>query len=98
MINLYKSYVGKHKEKFYALYSSPNVTRIIKSRRMGWMGHKEYLGNRRGAYRDYVGRPEGRRPLGRPKSRWEDNIKKGSSRSGGGVMEWINLAQDRYTW
>jgi len=97
MRNLYIFYVGKHNEEFYALYSSTNVIRVIKSRIMGWVGHMEYLGNKRGAYRDYVGRPEGRRPLGRPRSRREDNIKEGSSRSGG-VMEWIELAQDRYTW
>jgi hypothetical protein len=57
------------------LYSSPNVIRVIKSRIMRWVGHVARMGEKRGAYRILVGRPEGRRPLGRPRCRWEDNIK-----------------------
>jgi hypothetical protein len=64
-----------HNEKLNDLYSSPNIIRVIKSRRMRWAGHVACMGEGRGAYRILVGRPEGRRPLGRRKRRWEDNIK-----------------------
>jgi hypothetical protein len=60
---------------FYVSYSSPNIIRVIKSRRLRWAGHVARMGERRGAYRAIVGKPEGRRPLGRPRRRWEDNIK-----------------------
>jgi hypothetical protein len=63
-----------HNEELNDLYSSPNIIRIIKSRRMRWAGHIARMGEKRGAYRILVGRPEGRRPLGRPKRRWKDNI------------------------
>jgi hypothetical protein len=58
-----------------ALYSSPNIIRVIKSRRLRWTGNVARMGERSGAYRDLVGKPEGGRPLGRPRRRWEDNIK-----------------------
>jgi hypothetical protein len=64
-----------HKEELYDLYFSPNIIRVIKSRRMRWAGHVARIGNRRGAYKVLVGRPEGQKPLGRPRRRWEDNIK-----------------------
>jgi hypothetical protein len=64
-----------HNEELYALYSSPNIIRVIKSRRLRWAGHVARMGERRGAYRALVGKPEGRRPLERPRRRWEDNIK-----------------------
>jgi hypothetical protein len=64
-----------HNEELNHLYSSPNIIRVIKSRRMKWAGRVARMGEGRGAYRILVGRPEGRRPLGRPSSRWEDNIK-----------------------
>jgi hypothetical protein len=60
--------------ELYALYSSPNIIRVIKSRRLRWTGHVAHMGERRGAYRALMGKPEGRRPLGRPRHRWE-NIK-----------------------
>ena len=63
-----------HNEVLYTLYS-PNITRVIKSRRMKWAGHVARMGKRRGAYRILVGKPEGRRPLGRAKRNFEDNIK-----------------------
>ena len=59
----------------YALYFSPNIILVIKSRRLRWAGHVAYMGERRGAYRALVGKPEGRRPLKGPRRRWEDNIK-----------------------
>jgi hypothetical protein len=64
-----------HNEELNDLYSSPNIIRVIKWRRMRWAGHVARMGEKRGAYRILVGRPEGRRPLGRPRRRWEDNIK-----------------------
>jgi hypothetical protein len=64
-----------HNEELNDLYSSPNIIRVIKSRRMRWAGHEARMGEGRGAYRILVGRPEGRRPLVRPRRRWEDNIK-----------------------
>jgi hypothetical protein len=64
-----------HNEELNVLYSSPNIIGVIKSRRMRWAGHVARMGERIGAYRVLVGRPEGRRPLGRPRRKWEDNIK-----------------------
>ena len=64
-----------HKEELNILYSSPNIVRVTKSRRMGWAGHAAGMGEERGVYRVLVGKPEGKRPLGRPRLRWEDNIK-----------------------
>jgi hypothetical protein len=64
-----------HNKELYALYSSPNIIRVIKSRRLRWAGHVARMGERRGAYRALVGKPKGRRPLGKPRRRWEDNIK-----------------------
>jgi hypothetical protein len=64
-----------HNEEFSDLYSSPNIIRAIKSRRMKWAGHVAHMGQKTGAYRILVGTPEGRQPLGRTRRRWEDNIK-----------------------
>jgi hypothetical protein len=64
-----------HNKELYALYSTPNIIRVIKSRRLRCAGHVSRMGERRGAYRVLVGKPEGRGPLGRPRRRWEDNIK-----------------------
>jgi hypothetical protein len=64
-----------HNDEFHSLYSSPNIIKVIKSRRMRWAGHVAHMGEGRSVYRVLVGRPEGKRPLGRPRRRWEDNIK-----------------------
>jgi hypothetical protein len=84
-----------HNEELNDLYSSPNIIGVIKSRRMKWAGHVAGMGEKRQAYRILVGRCEGRRPLGRPRHRWEDNIK--MDIQGGGV-DWIELAWDRDRW
>jgi hypothetical protein len=76
-------------EKLNDLYSSTTIIRVIKSRRMRWAGHVARMGEGRGAYRILVRRLEGRRPLGRPRRRWEDNIKMDFSRSGMGA--WTGL-------
>ena len=64
-----------HNEELNDLYSSHNIVRVIKSRRMRWAGHVVRMGEERGVYRVLVGKPEGRRPLGRPRRRWVDNIR-----------------------
>jgi hypothetical protein len=74
-----------HNKELYALYSSPNIIRVIKSRRLRWAGHVARMGERRGAYRVLVGKPEGRRPLERPRRRWEENIKMDLREVGWGV-------------
>jgi hypothetical protein len=84
-----------HNEELIDLYSSPNIVRAIKSRRMKWAGHVARMGERRGAYRVLVGKPEGRRPLRRPRRRWEDNIKTDLREVGCGCVDWIGQAQDR---
>ena len=84
-----------HNEQLNDLYCSPNIVRVIKLRRMRWAGHVARMGERRGVYRVLVGKPEGKRPLGRPRRRWEDNIKMDLQELGCGGMDWIELAQDR---
>jgi hypothetical protein len=64
-----------HDNELHSLYSSPNIVRVIKSRRMRWAGHVARMGEGRSVHRVLIGRPEGKRPLGRPRGRWEDNIK-----------------------
>jgi hypothetical protein len=75
-----------HNEELYALYSSPNSIGVIQSRRLEWAGHVARLVESRGAYRVLVGKPEGRRPLERPRCKWEDDIKIELREVGGG--EW----------
>jgi hypothetical protein len=84
-----------HNDELHNLYSSPNIVRVIKSRRMRWAGHVARMGGGRGVYRVLVGRPECKRPLGRPRRRWEDNIKPDLRETGIDGMNWIRLAQDR---
>ena len=87
-----------HNEELNDLYSSPNIDRVIKSRRMRWAGHVARMGERRGVYMVLVRNTEGKRPLGRPRRRWEDNIKMDLQEVECGVMDWIELAQDRGRW
>ena len=87
-----------HNEELNDLYSSPNIVRLIKSRRMKWAGHVARMGDRRGVYRVLVGKPEGNRALGRPWRRWEDNIKMNLHEVGCGGMYCIKLTQDRDSW
>jgi hypothetical protein len=80
------------------LYSSPSIIKIIKSRRMRWAAHVARMGEKRNVCRLLVGKPEGKRPLGRPRHRWIDNIKMDLLETGLSVVDWIGLAQDRYRW
>ena len=84
-----------YNEELNSLYSSSNIVRMIKSRRLRWAGHAARMGERRVVYRVLVGKPERKRPLKRPRRRWEDNIKKDLQEIGCGGMEWIELALDR---
>jgi len=86
-----------HNEELNDLYCSPNIVRVIKMR-IRKAGHVVRMGERRGAYRTLVGKPEGKRPLGRPRRRWVDNIRMDLQEVGCGGMDWIELAQDRYKW
>jgi hypothetical protein len=86
-----------HNGELHGLYSSPSIVRVIKARRMRWAGHVAQMGEVRDAY-ILVGKPEGRRPLGRPRRRWKDNIKMDLGEIGFGDVEWINLAQGRDRW
>jgi hypothetical protein len=84
-----------HNEELHNLYSSPSIIRFIKSIRMRWAGHVARMGEKRNVYRLLVGKPEGKRPLGRPRRRLIDNIKMHFLEIELSVVEWIGLAQDR---
>jgi hypothetical protein len=85
--------------ELHNLYSSPDITRQIKSRRMRWVGHVARMGEGRNVYKVLMGKPEGKRPLDKPRRRWEDGIKIDLRETGWrGVVVWINLAQERNRW
>jgi hypothetical protein len=87
-----------HNDELHSLYSSLNIVRVIKSRRMRWAGHVAHMREGRGVYRVLVGRPEGKRPLGRPRRRCEDNIKMDLREIRIDGANWIHLARDRVEW
>jgi hypothetical protein len=87
-----------YNDELHSLYSSPNIVMVIKSRRMKWAGHVARMGEGRGVYRVLVGRPEGKTPLGRPRCRWEDNIKLDLRVIEIDASNWIQLVQDRVQW
>jgi hypothetical protein len=87
-----------HNEELNDLYSSPNIIRVIKSRRMRSAGHVARMEERRGVYRVLVGKPEGKRPFERPRHRWEDNIKMYFQEVVCRGMDWIGLGQERDMW
>jgi predicted small integral membrane protein len=87
-----------HNEELCDLYSSPSIFRIATSRRMRWAGHVARMGEMRNAYMLLVGKPEGKRPIGRPRRRSVDNIKMDLLGIGWVGVDWIGLAQDRDKW
>jgi hypothetical protein len=87
-----------HNEELRNVYCSPSIIRSIKSRRMRWAGHVARVEEKRNAYRILVENPEGKRPLGRPRHRWEDNVRMDLTDIGWGGMDWIDLPQDRDQW
>jgi hypothetical protein len=88
-----------HNEELHSLYSSPDIIKQVKSRRMRWAGRVARMGEERKVYKVWVGKPERRRPLGRPRHRWEDGIRIDLRDIGlGGGVDWIRLAQDRDRW
>ena len=87
-----------HNEELNDLYSSPNIVPMIKSRRMRLAGHVARMGEEKGVYRVLVGKPKGKRPVGRPSSGWVDNIRMDLQEVGCGYVDWIGLAQDRDRW
>ena len=88
-----------HNGELRDLYSLPNIVRVVKSRRIRWGGvHVACKREGRGVHRVLVGKPEGKRPLGRPRRRWEDNIKMDLQEVGGGRGDWMEVAQDRDRW
>ena len=87
-----------YNEELNDLYSSPNIVRVIKSRRMRWVGHVARMGEEREVYRVLAGKPEGKRPPGRPRHRWVDNIRMDLQEVGCGYMDWMGWAQDIDRW
>jgi hypothetical protein len=87
-----------HNEELNGLYSLPNIVRVVKSRRTRWAGYVSRMGEERGVHRVLVGKPEGKRPLGRHRRRWEDNIKMDLQAVGVGCGDWIESAQNRDRW
>ena len=87
-----------HNEELNDLYSTPNIVRVIKSRIMRWAEHVARMEEGRSVHKVLVGKPEGKRPLGRPRRRWEDNIKTELEEVGRGCGDWMELAQDRDRW
>jgi len=87
-----------HNEELSDLYSLPNIVRVVKSRGMRWAGHVARMGEGISVHRIVVGKTEGKRPLGRPRRRWEDNIKMDLQGVGGGCGDWMELVQNRERW
>jgi hypothetical protein len=87
-----------HNEELHNLYFWPNIIKMITSRRMRWAGHVARIGETRNAYRILLGKAEKKRPLGRPRRRWVDNIKMDLGEIGWDDRDWIELTQDRNQW
>jgi hypothetical protein len=105
-VNIFNKYFYKsicslsklHNEELHSLYSSPSIIRMTTSRRRRWTGHVVRMGQKKKACRIFVGKPEGKRPLGRARGRWVDNIKMDFREIGWDGMDWIDMAQERDPW
>ena len=84
-----------HNEELHSLYCSPNIVRVFKSRRLGWAGHVARMEEGRSAFRILTGKPTGKRPLGRPRRRWENNIRMDLEEICINAGNWVDSAQDR---
>jgi hypothetical protein len=93
-----RSWRKLHNDELHSLYLSPNIVRVIKTRRMRWVGHVACMREGRCVYRVLVGRPKGKSPLGRPRHNWEDNIKMDLREVGIDGVNWIWLVQERVQW
>ena len=87
-----------HNEELHSLYRSPNIVRVIKSRRLRWVGHVARMEEGRSAFKILTGKPIGKRPLGKPRRRWEDNIRMDLEEIGINAGNWVDSAQDRDYW
>jgi len=88
----------RHNEELHNLYASPDIVRVMKSRRLRWAGHVARMGNERTAARVWEGKPNATRLLGRPRRRWEDNVKADLMEIGRGNTSWVELTRDRNLW
>jgi hypothetical protein len=93
-----RQYNPEDSSELHNLYSSPDIIRQVKARQMRWVGHVARMGEERKVYKVLVGKPEGKRPLGRPRCRWEDGIRMDLREIDLGGVDWIRLAQDRDWW
>ena len=87
-----------HNEEQNDLYSLPNIVQVVKSRRRRWAGHVARMGEDIGVHRVLVGTSEGKMPMGRPRRRWDDNVKLDLREVGGRLGDWMEFAQDRDRW
>ena len=87
-----------HNEELHSLYRSPNIVRVIKSRRLRWAGYLARMEEGRSAFKILTGKPTGKRPLGRPRRRWEDNIRMDLEEIDISASNWVDWAQDRNYW
>ena len=89
---------GLHNEELHSLYPSPNIIRVIKPRRLRWAGHIARMEEGKSAFKILTGKPTGKRPLGRPRRRWEYNIRMDLEEIGINAGNWVDSAQDRNYW
>ena len=89
---------GLHNEELHSLYGSPNIVRVIKSRRLTWAGHIARMEKGRSAFKILTGKPTGKIALGRPRRRWEDNIRMDLEEIGINACNWVDSSQDRNYW
>jgi hypothetical protein len=87
-----------HNEELHNLYTSPNIVTVFTARRMRWAGHVARMGKMRNEYNIFAGKPERKSPFGRPRHKWEDNIRIYLREIGWEILNWMHLVQDRDQW